>query len=189
MPKLDLTRALRIKTAAGELQALKGSGFAWTKPSAVPGTVARLGYDTVAIGDTSLPGGDGRLFMSRHVMPRPGLLRRVWLYSTSTGAGLVKGVAYADDEGQPSPVRLGVGAPVAVAQNGWVASECAGQALPASAIWIGGITQNFQASLFADDSGGEGWAQWGNANYSDPAAPPGGGPAGYRVLAFIEYEY
>lgn len=32
MPKLDLTRALRIKSAAGELQALKGMGVAWSKP-------------------------------------------------------------------------------------------------------------------------------------------------------------
>lgn len=32
MPKLDLTRALRIKSAAGELQAIKSAGFAWSKP-------------------------------------------------------------------------------------------------------------------------------------------------------------
>lgn len=40
MPKLDLTRALRIKSAAGELQALKGPGFAWTRPAPPPAGVA-----------------------------------------------------------------------------------------------------------------------------------------------------
>ena len=32
MPKLDLSRARRIKSASGELAALKGPGFAWAKP-------------------------------------------------------------------------------------------------------------------------------------------------------------
>lgn len=32
MPKLDLRNAVRIKTAAGEVAALKGAGFSWTKP-------------------------------------------------------------------------------------------------------------------------------------------------------------
>lgn len=32
MPKLDLTRARRIKTAAGEVTRLKGAGFSWTNP-------------------------------------------------------------------------------------------------------------------------------------------------------------
>ena len=32
MPKLDLTRARRIKTAAGEVMRLKGAGFSWTNP-------------------------------------------------------------------------------------------------------------------------------------------------------------
>lgn len=33
MPKLDLTRALRIKGAGGEVAALKGAGFAWARPA------------------------------------------------------------------------------------------------------------------------------------------------------------
>lgn len=33
MPKLDLTRARRIKTAAGKVSALKGAGFAWRLPA------------------------------------------------------------------------------------------------------------------------------------------------------------
>ena len=34
MPKLDLTTALQIKGASGELLQLKGQGFSWSKPSA-----------------------------------------------------------------------------------------------------------------------------------------------------------
>lgn len=34
MPKLDLSAAVRIKAASGELQALKGQGFSWVKPAA-----------------------------------------------------------------------------------------------------------------------------------------------------------
>ena len=33
LPKLDLTTALQIKGASGELLQLKGQGFSWTKPS------------------------------------------------------------------------------------------------------------------------------------------------------------
>ena len=33
MPKLDLRNAIRIKGAGGEINALKGQGFSWTKPS------------------------------------------------------------------------------------------------------------------------------------------------------------
>ena len=33
MPKLDLKNAIRIKGAGGEINALKGQGFSWTKPS------------------------------------------------------------------------------------------------------------------------------------------------------------
>ena len=36
MPKLNLRAAKRIKVAAGELAALKGAGFSWTKPSPEP---------------------------------------------------------------------------------------------------------------------------------------------------------
>lgn len=47
MPKLDLTRALRIKGASGELAALKGSGFSWVRPSSgstlKPGTLTNPG--------------------------------------------------------------------------------------------------------------------------------------------------
>ena len=40
MPKLDLTRARRIKTAAGEVTRLKGPGFSWVKPAAPAAGVA-----------------------------------------------------------------------------------------------------------------------------------------------------
>ncbi|MDB6455044.1 hypothetical protein [Falsirhodobacter sp. 20TX0035] len=41
MPKLDLTTAKQIKGAAGEVLALKGSGFAWAKPMAwTPASIA-----------------------------------------------------------------------------------------------------------------------------------------------------
>lgn len=33
MPKLDLTRAVQIKTGAGELLQLKGAGFTWARPT------------------------------------------------------------------------------------------------------------------------------------------------------------
>jgi hypothetical protein len=49
MPKLDLTRARRIKVAGGELARLKGDGFAWVKPTAgEPGGVAVVSGSTGA---------------------------------------------------------------------------------------------------------------------------------------------
>lgn len=42
MPKIDLTRAQRIKTAAGEVTRLKGPGFSWTKPKTTDNSVAPL---------------------------------------------------------------------------------------------------------------------------------------------------
>ncbi|ARJ70076.1 hypothetical protein B0A89_10970 [Paracoccus contaminans] len=36
MPKLDLTRAKRIKGPMGEIRALKGPGYAWTRPLTIP---------------------------------------------------------------------------------------------------------------------------------------------------------
>lgn len=36
MPKLDLRNAIRIKGAGGEINALKGQGFSWTKPNVDP---------------------------------------------------------------------------------------------------------------------------------------------------------
>ena len=42
MPKLDLTTALQIKGASGELLQLKGQGFSWVKPSATPASVFSL---------------------------------------------------------------------------------------------------------------------------------------------------
>jgi hypothetical protein len=48
VPKLDLTRALRIKTAAGELLALKGAAFAWTRPPPAPVTAAPVPVRTAS---------------------------------------------------------------------------------------------------------------------------------------------
>jgi hypothetical protein len=36
MPKLDMTRAVRIKDQGGEILRLRGPGFDWWMPSAVP---------------------------------------------------------------------------------------------------------------------------------------------------------
>lgn len=36
MPKLDLSSAIRIKGASGEIERLKGPGFSWVRPSAPP---------------------------------------------------------------------------------------------------------------------------------------------------------
>ena len=42
LPKLDLTTALQIKGASGELLQLKGQGFSWVKPSATSASVFSL---------------------------------------------------------------------------------------------------------------------------------------------------
>lgn len=47
MPELDLTRARRIRTAAGDLAALKGAGFTWRKP--VPGGFVAASGGIVAV--------------------------------------------------------------------------------------------------------------------------------------------
>ena len=53
MPKLDLTSALQIKGVSGEILALKGDGFSWTKPSSVFDPEANLGTPD----DLNGPGG------------------------------------------------------------------------------------------------------------------------------------
>ncbi|MBV6633876.1 MAG: hypothetical protein KI792_12695 [Alphaproteobacteria bacterium] len=52
MPKLDLSRAARIKHSSGELTALKGVGFSWVRPSTSFNPEAGLG----AIAVTRAPG-------------------------------------------------------------------------------------------------------------------------------------
>lgn len=67
MPKLDLTKARRIKSASGELAALKGAGFSWTRPTLTdfygvgPGQIAvHYAADTV-----TPSGGPARSFQNK----------------------------------------------------------------------------------------------------------------------------
>ena len=65
MPKLDLTRARRIKAAAGEMAAMKGTGFSWLRPS----------------DQWSVTGGDGEIIIN--AIPTPKALE------ASGGAGQI----------------------------------------------------------------------------------------------------
>lgn len=146
-----------------------------------------FGRNTIVGSDTTLPGGTGRVFMSRYELTEAGTLNHVGIYSLATGGGLVRGVVYADNGGQPGAL-VAVGAPVAVVANSWVQSAMVGQTLPPGLYWIGAITQDFLSSLYADDIGGISWAQWGDANFNSPPNPwTGGGSATYLVSAYADY--
>ena len=62
LPKLDLTTALQIKGASGELLQLKGQGFSWVKPSAAQASIFSLatphsgkgGLDVIDATDTGI---------------------------------------------------------------------------------------------------------------------------------------
>ncbi len=146
-----------------------------------------FGNFSIVGSDTTLPGGDGRVFMTRFYLSEAGTLNHIGIYSQSTGGGFVRGVVYADNAGSPGAL-VAVGAPVAVVANSWVQSACSGEVLPVGWYWQGGITQNFQSSLYADDIGGDGWAQWGDANYASPPDPwSGGGSATYLLSVYADY--
>ena len=56
MPKLDLRNATRIKTAGGELAALKGAGFSWVKPQDISAALSLpIGQEGVTQGFSALP--------------------------------------------------------------------------------------------------------------------------------------
>lgn len=48
MPKLDLTRAARIKGQGGEILQLRGPGFSWARPSAPPASWSIAAEDAQA---------------------------------------------------------------------------------------------------------------------------------------------
>lgn len=69
MPKLDLTRAIAIKGASGDIASLKGPGFSWVKPSggfvfsaAIDGALDDLAALVVAAGAGVFPIMDGYCF-------------------------------------------------------------------------------------------------------------------------------
>lgn len=156
-------------------------------PTQGGGTPVIVGYDNPSIGNTDLPGGDGRVFMTRIQITNPGTLNHIAIYSLSTGGGLIKGVMYADSFGSPGAL-VAVGSPVAVVANNYVNSICNSESLSPGFYWIGAITQDFTSGMCTASNGGTGWAQWGDAGYANPPNPwTGGSSTEYRVLAYIEY--
>ena len=160
---------------------------AYSAPVTVEEPTARLGNENPAFADTTLPGSDGRAFMTRFELTEAGTLDHVAIYSVSTGAGLVKGLVYADSAGEPGAM-VAVGTAVPVVENGWCVSVCADQALTPGFYWIGAITEDFLSNMRANASTGTGWAQFGDSNFASPPNPwSGGSSSAYDVIAYIEY--
>ncbi len=169
------------------VRAYQGEELIFGTPDGPP-VSARIGNENPAIGDTSLPGNTGRAFMTKFSLPVAGTLNFVGLYSTSTGNGLVKGLVYRDSGGAPGAL-VAVCGPVNTVENAFVQSPGANQVLTPGDYWVGLITQDYLANIWAASSGGIGWAQWGDSNYDSPPNPWGGagGAADYNVIAFLDY--
>jgi hypothetical protein len=177
----------------GKLKYWTGTVWQLTGGDEIPsgGTQVRFGNETLPpFDDVDLNGEDGRIFLTRFLVPSSGTLDFISIYSNSvSSAGLVKGVCYADNAGVPGAL-IAVGAEVNTSAPGaYYQSACAGEALTGGEyVWIGAVHKDFHSVMRANNSSGTGWAQFGNSNYAAPEDPLLSGFAiGYDIGVFAEY--